>query len=150
VGRAIVLSMALNGPSVLLIAIAPVGAAEPFLIASAALGGFSALIYNINQVSFRQAITPERMQGRMNATMRFLVWGTIPIGSVISGVLATIFGLSATIWVGAILSFTPVLFLIFSPILSIKKMPSSPEDWAARNEALDAAAAAEPGLPPKI
>ena len=150
VGRAIVLSMALNGPSVILIAIAPVGVAEPFLIASAALGGFSGLIYNINQVSFRQAITPERMQGRMNATMRFLVWGTIPIGSVISGVLATIFGLSATIWVGAILSFTPVLFLIFSPIRSIKAMPSSPEDWAARNEALDAAAAAEPGLPPKL
>jgi MFS family permease len=150
VGRTIVLSMAMNGPSVFLIAIAPVGAAEPFLIASAALGGFSALVYNINQVSFRQAITPERMQGRMNATMRFLVWGTFPIGSVISGVLATIFGLSTTIWVGAILSFTPVLFLIFSPILSLKAMPSSPEDWAARNEALDAAAAAEPGPATKL
>jgi MFS family permease len=150
VGRAIVLSMALNGPSVFLIAIAPVGAAEPFLIASAALGGFSGLIYNINQVSFRQAIVPERMQGRMNATMRFVAWGMIPIGSVISGILATLFGLSTTIWVGAILSFTPVLFLIFSPILSIKAMPISPEDWATRNEALEAASAAEPGPPPKL
>ena len=150
VGRTIVLAMAINGPSAFLIAIAPVGAAEPFLVASFALGGFGALVYNINQVSFRQAITPERMQGRMNATMRFLVWGTIPIGSTISGILATIFGLSTTIWIGAILSFTPVLFLIFSPIRSIKAMPSSPEDWAARNEALDAAAAAEPGLPPKL
>ncbi len=149
VGRAIVVSMALNGPSVLLIAIAPVGAAEPFLIASAALGGFSALIYNINQVSFRQAITPERTQGRMNATMRFLVWGTIPIGTVTSGVLATVFGLSTTIWIGAILSFTPVLFLVFSPIRSIKTMPSSPEDWAARNASLEAAAA-EPGPPPRM
>jgi len=150
VGRTTILAMAINGPSVFLIAIAPVGAAEPFLIASAAFGGFGALVYNINQISFRQAITPERMQGRMNATMRFLVWGTIPIGSVISGVLATIFGLSATIWVGAILSFTPVLFLVFSPIRSIKVMPSSPADWAARNAALDAASAAEPGPPPKL
>jgi MFS family permease len=150
VGRTIILSIALNGPSIFLIAIAPVGAAEPFLIASAALGGFSSLVYNINQVSFRQAITPERMQGRMNATMRFLVWGTIPIGSVISGVLATLIGLSNTIWVGAILSFTPVLFLIFSPIWSITVMPSSPEDWAARSVALAAAAAAEPGPPPKL
>ncbi len=150
VGRTIVLSMALNGPSILLIAIAPVGFAEPFLIASAALAGFTGLIYNINQVSFRQAITPERMQGRMNATMRFLVWGTIPIGSTVSGVLATLFGLSNAIWIGAILSFTPVLFLVFSPILSIKTMPRGPEDWAARNQALDAAAAAEPGPPPKV
>ena len=43
--------------------------------------GLSAVIYNINQVSFRQAITPAPMQGRMNATMRFIVWGTIPIGA---------------------------------------------------------------------
>jgi len=69
---------------------------------------------------------------------------------VISGLLATILGLSTTIWIGAILSFTPVLFLVFSPIRSITVMPSSPEDWAARNEALDAAAAAEPGTPPKL
>ncbi len=150
VGRTIVLVMLLNGPSTLLIAIAPVGGAEPFLIASAALAGFTGLIYNINQVSFRQAITPERMQGRMNATMRFLVWGTIPIGAVISGILATIFGLSTTIWIGAIGSFLPVLFLVFSPIRSITTMPGSPEDWAARNDALAAASAAEPGPPPKI
>ena len=86
----------------------------------------------------------------MNATMRFLVWGTIPIGSVLSGVLATLIGLSDTIWVGAILSFTPVLFVLFSPIRSLKTMPSSPEDWAARKEALEAASAAEPGPPPKL
>ena len=38
-------------------------------------------IYNISQVSYRQAITPNRMLGRMNATMRFMVWGTMPLGS---------------------------------------------------------------------
>jgi MFS family permease len=150
VGRTIVAAMALNGPATLLIAIAPVGNSLPFLVASVALASFTGLVYNINQVSFRQAITPERMQGRMNATMRFLVWGTIPIGAVLSGILATLLGLSATIWIGAILSFTPVLFLIFSPILSIKTMPTSPDDWTSRNEALAAAAAAEPGLPPKM
>ena len=45
------------------------------------------VIYNVNQVSLRQAITPERMLGRMNATMRFIVWGTIPIGALVGGVL---------------------------------------------------------------
>ena len=66
----------------------------------------------------------------MNATMRFLVWGTIPIGSLLSGVLATIFGLSTTIWIGAILSCLPFLFILFSPMRSLKTMPTSPEDWA--------------------
>ena len=132
VGRATVGAMALIGPSVLLVAVAPHAAPEPFLVAAAALGGFGSLVYNINQVSFRQAIAPERIQGRMNATMRFLVWGTIPIGSLLSGVLATIFGLSTTIWIGAILSCLPFLFILFSPMRSLKTMPTSPEDWAER------------------
>jgi MFS family permease len=135
VGRATVGAAALSGPAGLLVAIAPQGAPEPYLIAAAALGGFSALVYNINQVSFRQAITPERMQGRMNATMRFLVWGTIPIGAVLSGILATIFGLSPTIWIGAILGFLPFLFVFFSPMRTLQTMPTSPEDWAKRTGA---------------
>jgi predicted MFS family arabinose efflux permease len=81
-------------------------------------------IYNINQVSFRQAITPERMQGRMNATMRFAVWGTIPIGSILGGVLGGQIGLHETIWVGAIGSFLPFLFVLFSPVRGIREMPS--------------------------
>ena len=150
VGRTIVAAMALNGPATLLIAIAPVANPMPFLVASVALGSFTGLVYNINQVSFRQAITPERMQGRMNATMRFLVWGTIPIGSVLSGILATLFGLSTTIWIGAILSFTPVLFLVFSSVRTITTMPTSPDDWSARNVALEAAAADEMGRTPLL
>lgn len=34
------------------------------------------VVYNVNQVSFRQGLTPQELLGRMNATMRFLVWGT--------------------------------------------------------------------------
>ncbi len=49
-----------------------------------ALGNFvywiGVVVYNVNQVSFRQALTPDRLLGRMNATMRFLVWGTLPLG----------------------------------------------------------------------
>jgi MFS family permease len=135
VGLATVGAMALIGPSVLLVAVAPHAAPEPFLVAAAALGGFGSLVYNINQVSFRQAIAPERIQGRMNATMRFLVWGTMPIGSLLSGILATIFGLSTTIWIGAILSCLPFLFILFSPMRSLRTMPTSPEDWAERTGA---------------
>ena len=81
--------MALSAPGILLVALAPREAPIPFLIASGFLTGLSAVVYNINQVSFRQAITPTAMQGRMNATMRFIVWGTIPIGAIIGGAIAT-------------------------------------------------------------
>jgi hypothetical protein len=50
--------------------------------------GLAQVVYNVAQISLRQAITPLDMQSRMNATMRFIVWGTIPIGSLMGGVMA--------------------------------------------------------------
>ena len=87
----------------------------PFLIAGGFIGTGTSVIYNVNQVSLRQAITPERMLGRMNATMRFIVWGTIPIGSLVGGVLGRPIGLQATIWVGAIGSFLGFLPVLLQP-----------------------------------
>jgi hypothetical protein len=40
----------------------------------------SGLVYNINQVSLRQAITAHRLPGRMNATMKFLTVDATPVG----------------------------------------------------------------------
>jgi len=67
------------------------------LVGSGLLLGFGSVVYNINQVSLRQAITPHRMQGRMNATMRFMVWGTMPIGSFLGGILGNTIGLRPTL-----------------------------------------------------
>lgn len=86
------------------------------------------MVYNINQVSFRQAITPPRMQGRMNASMRFIVWGTIPPGQILGGVIGATLGLSAAIWVGAIGSCAAFLFVLFSPVRSLRAMPEPVED----------------------
>ena len=123
VGRTILASAFLFAPGVLLIPLAPRDNPVPFLIASGALGGFSTVVYNVNQVSLRQAITPERMQGRMNATMRFIVWGTIPIGSIVGGALATAIGLLPTLWIGAVGMFTTVLPVLFSPVRSLQRIP---------------------------
>ena len=103
-------------PAVLLVALAPTSSPVPFLIAAGLLAGFSGVVYNINQVSFRQAITPPAMQGRMNATMRFIVWGTIPIGAILGGVIATTVSLNAAIWVGALGSFLAVVPLLITPV----------------------------------
>jgi MFS family permease len=132
VGRTIVLSALLFGPPNLLIGLAPAGNAVPFIIVAMLLSGFANVVYNINQVSLRQAITPERMQGRMNATMRFLVWGTIPIGTVIGGALGTAIGLRETILLGGVLSSIPFVFVLFSPVRGIQKMPEPADEDAGR------------------
>jgi MFS family permease len=135
VGRSILVSSALAGPAILLIAVAPREAPIPFLIASGFLGGFSMVIYNINQVSFRQAITPTPMQGRMNATMRFIVWGTIPVGSILGGAIATAVSIPVALWIGGIGSFLAVLPVLFSPVRSLVDMPTPADEASTGVEA---------------
>jgi hypothetical protein len=79
-------------------------------------------------VSLRQAITPLRMQGKMNATMRFIVWGTIPLGAISGGFLGGIIGLHNTIWVAAIGSLVAFLPVALSPVRHIVEMPAPAAD----------------------
>ncbi len=95
----------------------------PVLIAGMALFGFASVAYNITQVSLRQAITPERLQGRMNAAMRWIVWGTIPLGTLLGGALGQTVGLRAALWVGAIGGIPVFLTVLLSPVRSIREMP---------------------------
>jgi MFS family permease len=136
-GPTIVGSLFLGGLDLVFVALAPVGGdAVPFLIAGAFFGGLSQMVYNINQVSYRQAICPPRMQGRMNATVRFLVWGTMPIGSLIGGAVASVIGLHETIWIAAILGFIPALFPLLSPVRHLREMPEPVGDDSALPTAL--------------
>jgi MFS family permease len=128
VGPTIVGSMALGGPGLLLMALAPRESPVPFLLASQFLLGIGVVVYNINQLSFRQAITPTAMQGRMNATMRFIVWGTIPFGALLGGAIATAFGLRTAIFVGAVGEFLAILPVLLTPVRSLREMPMPAED----------------------
>ena len=138
VGPTIVGSSLLGGPGLLLLALAPPAFPVPFLVAGTFLQGFEIVVYNINQLSFRQAITPTSMQGRMNATMRFIVWGTIPLGSIVGGIIATVVGLQQAILIGAFGAFLAVIPLVITPVRTIRDMPTQagdPEDPAAGAEA---------------
>jgi MFS family permease len=100
----------------------------PFLVVSAVVGGFAAVAYNITQVSFRQAICPERMQGRMNAVIRFMVWGTMPVGALLGGSLGTWFGLRTALWVAAIGALFTFLPILLSPVPKLREMPEPVEE----------------------
>ena len=95
---------------------------------SGLLGGYCSVGWNINQVSLRQAITPPRMQGRMNATMRFIVWGTMPIGAILGGALGSLIGLQATIVIGALGGLIAFIPVTLSSVRHIVRMPEPVED----------------------
>ncbi len=76
--------------------------------------------YNVAQVSFRQALCPRHLLGRMNATMRFLVWGTMPLGGLLGGWLATAFGLRNALWIAAVGVQLAPLWVLFSPLRKMR------------------------------
>jgi MFS family permease len=118
----------LNLPAMLLIALAPVSFPIPFIVTGGIVLGFVIVVYNITQVSYRQAICPPRLQGRMNSVMRFIVWGTIPIGTLLGGALGSTIGLRETLVVGAIGSGSSFLWILFSPQRHLREMPEPIED----------------------
>lgn len=128
VGRVIVLAAICSSVSWLPLAIAPDSLLFVGLTTTIVSLSFFGMLWNVNAMSLRQAITPPGMRGRMNATMRLISWGTIPIGSILGGVLGGAIGLHNTIWVGALgclITFVPVAL---SPIRHIREMPESPDE----------------------
>ncbi len=123
-GPAIILMSCLGAIAWIPVAAAPRSFPLPFLIAAGLLGGPTGVAYNITQVSMRQAITPDRMLGRMNATMRFFVWGTIPLGAFLGGVLGSLIGLRPAIAVFAGACLLTPLPVLLSPLRGLRDVSS--------------------------
>lgn len=128
-GRTICLFSATFGLPLILVAMAPRGErALPFLVVSGFIASFSSVVYSTNQVSLRQAITPAAMQGRMSATMKFMVIGSMPIGSLLGGVLGASIGLRPTIWIAATAASVAFLPLVLSPVRGLRAIPMRSSD----------------------
>jgi MFS family permease len=84
------------------------------------------VVYNVAQVSFRQRVCPPPLLGRMNASVRFIVWGTTPIGGLLGGWLGHTWGVLPTLWTaaaGCVLAALPVLL---SPLVRMRDLPGAP------------------------
>ncbi|HEY7175414.1 MAG TPA: MFS transporter, partial [Micromonosporaceae bacterium] len=83
------------------------------------------VIFNVTSVSFRQRLAPPHLLGRVNATMRFVVWGIMPLGSLAGGAFGTWFGVRETLWIAAVGSMLAFLPAFFSPLRSMKTLPTA-------------------------
>ncbi|MGW5054408.1 MFS transporter [Actinokineospora sp. NPDC004072] len=104
-------------------------AAPGWLLVVAVAGNFAvsigAVIYNVAQVSFRQMICPDHLLGRMNASVRFLVWGAIPVGGLLGGTLGELIDLRPTLWVAASGCGLAALWLLLSPLRTLRDLPAA-------------------------
>lgn len=89
------------------------------------LFGFAVLIYNITQVSARQRLCPPNLLGRMNASIKFLVWGVLPISAILSGLTAHAIGIVSTLWIGVVGCTLASLFVVLSPLAKLHEINST-------------------------
>jgi MFS family permease len=126
-GRVFLSALVITGASISLLPIAhlvPV-AEVPLLIVQLLLFGLGNSVYSVNAVSLLQALTPERLLGRMTATTRIIAGGASPIGAISGGILGGAIGLSPTLWVVAVGVLTAIPWLWFSPVRTLTHIPSS-------------------------
>ncbi|HEX5451381.1 MAG TPA: hypothetical protein VFW86_03245, partial [Candidatus Limnocylindrales bacterium] len=106
-----------------ILVVADAGSAFWILVGSGLINGYAAMLITVNGLSLRQAVTPDALQGRVNATGRWINWSVIPVGAVLGGIAAGIIGLRATVGLGAGLIFLSVPWLLFSPLRIQREMP---------------------------
>jgi hypothetical protein len=85
---------------------------------------FSIICLSIVAVSYRQATCPPHVLGRVNATMRVLVWGAIPLGSLVGGGVATVLGVRGALAVAAAGVLLSSLWLVLSPLRGMRDLKS--------------------------
>jgi MFS family permease len=115
------------GLSLGVIAIPLAGLGQPVILLALAVMviGFADSVQDLNQVTIRQSLTPDRLQGRMNATFRLFFWGSWPVASFTGGALATWIGAAPTIVVGGGLSLAMAIFIALSPLGRLRERATS-------------------------
>lgn len=121
IGRSILGGLFLFGVTGLLVPLAVLipDHALPLVIASEFLQWLTLMVYEVNAVSLRQAIVPDRLAGRVNGAWRFVVGGLRPVGSLLGGALGAVIGLPLTLVVGEIGMLLAFVWLLFSPIVGL-------------------------------
>jgi len=124
-GRTLITAQTLTGAARACIPLAGIlpQVAVPLLALGELILGVARPLFNINQVSLRQTITPDRLQGRMNASIRFLMWAIVPVGSLLGGFAGQWIGLWPTLVTAAFGTTIAAGWMVFSPVRPLEALP---------------------------
>lgn len=122
-GRVIWLSILVSGPFGFFMPVLQRGTLMWISAAAFTVLVAGGVVFSITSISSRQRMSPPHLLGRVNATMRFLILGTMPLGGLLGGLLGTLIGVRPTLWIaatGCLLSFLPAFL---SPLRDMRELP---------------------------
>jgi transmembrane secretion effector len=132
VGRAILGGYAVVGVAALCIPLAagPPAVVIAVLMFGRALDGVAETVANIHQWTLRQAVTPDRLAGRVTAGHRFIVYGACAVGALASGALGSLIGVRAALLIFAIGIVVSPLLAISSALSGLREQPADVDEAA--------------------
>ena len=123
--RVIWLSLLAPVPLTLLIPLARPGPGVVLYAVGWASFAFSGVVYNTAQVSYRQTICPPDLLGRLNASVRWIAWGALPLGSLTGGALGTWLGVRAAVWICVCGGAAAPMWVLASPLRRMRDVPAT-------------------------
>jgi MFS family permease len=126
-GWLLVITSLVCGLQCFLIALAGLGLGVPAIVVAFLITGIASGMFDVAQLTLRQLLTPDRLQARMNATMRTLFWGPRPLGFLLGGVLGSLLGLIPTIIIGGVICTAATIPWVTPQILSMRRAPEPVE-----------------------
>lgn len=124
--RIVWLSLAVTAPLSLLGAFAQPGWWTLLIVLGIAAGELGQIVYAITQVSLRQQVCPDRILGRVNATMQVVVMGLFPVGALVGGIMGDVIGPRWTLVVaGTLLLACPVV--LWSALRGAREVSDLPD-----------------------
>jgi MFS family permease len=113
--RALVLGAAALGPAFLAQGFTTPGWGLAWWVVSGFVASFCIVLTNVAQATIRQTVCPPELLGRVGATMELTMWGVIPLGSLLGGVLGTVAGIRATLLLSGAVACLGVVWLLAAP-----------------------------------
>ncbi|MDB5027169.1 MAG: Major facilitator superfamily permease [Candidatus Eremiobacteraeota bacterium] len=130
-GRTLIASASIPALALFLVPLAVRFPPLPLLFLSEIAATACIPVYNITQVSLRQRLIPADKLGRVNATLRTVVWGTMPVGTLLGGALAGTIGIVPTLVVAATVASCAIPWLLTAPVRTLRAEPAAPLGDAA-------------------
>jgi MFS family permease len=103
----------------------------PLVTLGASLGAMGDVFFNVNAISLMQSVTPDRLRGRVSASVRFTLWGLQPLGALAGGFIGQTFGLRVALFVSSAGFLSAFLWALFSPIRHLRTHPTPSEEEEA-------------------
>ncbi|GAA2170166.1 MULTISPECIES: MFS transporter [Glycomyces] len=123
VGPTAIAALALSGPGMAIVAASGPGWGAAVAFVGQVVYVAAIVVFNVNVISYRQAVTPDDMQGRVGATQRVICWAGLAVGSIVGGFTGDLFSARTALLIAAAMLFAGSLPLLRTPLRKLKEIP---------------------------